>query len=114
MGRHGTFEQQVATMSRAGVVMMAHGAAATNSIFQVHRSVFIEVFPYMRKRFGFMQAAGAAGQFYMPIFSWDKVRGERGVWGVQCRSPAERPWPVLAPQLCVVPAVCSPKPGTHP
>ncbi len=30
VGKHGTFEQQVTTMSRAGVVMMAHGAAATN------------------------------------------------------------------------------------
>lgn len=69
---HGTFEQQVKIMSRAGVLVMAHGAAATNTIFQAHRSVLIEVFPYMRKRFGFMQAATAAGQFYMPIFSYEK------------------------------------------
>jgi hypothetical protein len=73
-------------MSRAGVVMMAHGAAATNTIFQPHRSVFIEVFPYMRKRFGFMQAATAAGQFYYPIFSWEKVRSSRRVVPRGCAS----------------------------
>ena len=73
IGRHGSFQEQITAMSRGGVVMMAHGAAATNSIFQVHRSVFIEVFPFMRKRFGFMQAATASGMFYYPIFTWEKV-----------------------------------------
>ena len=60
----GSFENQVKLMSGAGVFMVAHGAAATNAIFQPHRSVTIEVFPYLRKRFGFMQASTQAGMFY--------------------------------------------------
>ena len=31
-----------------------------------------QVFPYMRKRFGFMNVASLCGNFYYPIFSWDK------------------------------------------
>jgi hypothetical protein len=59
---------QVRTMASAGVLMVAHGAAALNTIFQQQRSVLMEVFPYKRRRFGFMAAAQAAGQFYMPLF----------------------------------------------
>lgn len=35
--KHGSFQDQVKAMSRAGVLMLAHGAAATNTIFQPHR-----------------------------------------------------------------------------
>lgn len=68
LGKHGTFADQVRTMASAGVLMVAHGAAALNTIFQQQRSVLMEVFPYKRRRFGFMAAAQAAGQFYMPLF----------------------------------------------
>jgi hypothetical protein len=74
MSKHGTFKEQVQTMSEAGVLMIAHGAAATNTIFQQHRSVLIEVFPYLRKRFGFMSIAQVIGNFYYPLFSWEKGR----------------------------------------
>ncbi len=72
MLKHGTFEEQVRTMSRAGVLMLAHGAAATNTMFQQTRSAFIEVFPYLRKRFGFMNVAQVSGNFYYPLFTWKK------------------------------------------
>jgi capsular polysaccharide biosynthesis protein len=39
---HGTFKEQVELMSKAGVLLLGHGAAATNTIFQPHRSVLIE------------------------------------------------------------------------
>jgi hypothetical protein len=51
-------------MAESGVVLLAHGAAATNTMFQQHRSVLIEVFPYLRKRFGFMSVAQVIGNFY--------------------------------------------------
>jgi hypothetical protein len=63
---------QVRAMSEAGVLLLAHGAAATNTLFQQQRSVLIEVFPYLRKRFGFMSVAQVVGNFYMPIFAWKK------------------------------------------
>ncbi len=59
-------------MASAGVLMVAHGAAALNTIFQQQRSVLMEVFPYKRRRFGFMAAAQVAGQFYMPLFPHTK------------------------------------------
>lgn len=83
---HGTFQQQVELMSRAGVLLLGHGAAATNTIFQPHRSVLIEVFPYLRKRFGFQNIAQICGNWYMPIFTWEKpvdnerMRGPRFTW----------------------------------
>ena len=40
---HGSFKEQVELMSKAGVLLLGHGAAATNTIFQPHRSVLIEV-----------------------------------------------------------------------
>ncbi len=52
--------------------MLAHGAAAINTMFQQHRSAFIEVFPYLRKRFGFMGVAQVVGNFYFPLFSKSK------------------------------------------
>jgi hypothetical protein len=70
---------QVTAMSNAGVVLVAHGAAAMNTMFQQHRSVFIEVFPYLRKRFGFMSVAQAIGNFYFPIFAWQKPRSGKSV-----------------------------------
>lgn len=68
----GSFEDQVRAMAESGVVLLAHGAAATNTMFQQHRSVLIEVFPYLRKRFGFMSVAQVIGNFYMPIYTWKK------------------------------------------
>ena len=43
MAKVGNFSDQVKQMSQAGVLMLSHGAAATNTIFQQHRSVLIEV-----------------------------------------------------------------------
>ena len=63
---------QVKTMSSAGVLMLAHGAAAINTMFQPQRSAFIEVFPYLRKRFGFMGVAQVVGNFYFPLFAKTK------------------------------------------
>ncbi len=56
-------------MAESGVVLLAHGAAATNTMFQQHRSVLIEVFPYLRKRFGFMSVAQVIGNFYSTCLS---------------------------------------------
>lgn len=79
VSKHGSFEKQVRTMASAGVLILAHGAAATNTMFQPHRSVIIEVFPYLRKRFGFKTVADTIGNFYYPIFAWDKPRSGKDI-----------------------------------
>ncbi len=38
----------------------------------------VQVFPYLRKRFGFQNIANMCGNWYMPIYTWDKpVDNER-------------------------------------
>jgi hypothetical protein len=55
----------------------------------------------MRKRFGFMQIAQAAGQFYMPIFAWQKVRAPNSdLANVMCRVVKHAAF--LCPQTALV------------
>lgn len=101
---HGSFENQVKLMSQAGVLLLAHGAAATNTMFQPHRSVLIEVFPYLRKRFGFGNLAQTCGNFYYPLYSWqkdpkdDRINGQLFRWKCDHRSSIDTNYEYICDQ----------------
>jgi hypothetical protein len=70
MGRL-TFQEQVALMSRTGILIAPHGAALANSMFLPHGAVVIELFPYLMKKTTYRHLASLMDLHYMPVYSWE-------------------------------------------
>jgi len=66
---HLSFAEQVAAMSRTGILVAIHGAGLTNAVFLPAHAVVIEVFPYVMYASMYRDLAASAGLYYYRVQS---------------------------------------------